>query len=154
MWDGMVHEICVAVRRPGTTLSRESMLNSLILLCATSWLYNSWNRSLANCPWIITIKQHKTAQNCAILVLLWSVWLYICCHEQPFIRIKFLYCIVLYCIIMNCAYSKERSAVHVLLSASLYFSKRGAYWDRLCRDVVGRWLSRACTVAKWCILGL
>jgi len=24
-----------------------------------------------------------------------------------------------------------------LLSASLYFSKRGAYWDRLCRDVVG-----------------
>ena len=42
----------------------------------------------------------------------------------------------------------------VLLSASLYFSKRGAYWDRLCRDVVGRWLSRACTVAKRCILGL
>ena len=35
----------------------------------------------------------------------------------------------------------------------LYFSKRGAYWDRLCRDVVG-WLSRACTVAKRCILGL
>ena len=26
------------------------------------------------------------------------------------------------------------------LSASLYFSKRGAYWGRLCRDVVGRWL--------------
>ena len=26
------------------------------------------------------------------------------------------------------------------LSASLYFSKSGAYWDRLCRDVVGRWL--------------
>jgi len=25
----------------------------------------------------------------------------------------------------------------LLLSASLYFSKRGAYWDRLCRDVVG-----------------
>jgi len=40
------------------------------------------------------------------------------------------------------------------LSASLYFSKRGAYWDRLCRDVVGRWLSRACTVAKRYILGL
>ena len=44
------------------------------------------------------------------------------------------------------------------LSASLYFSKKGAYWDRLCRDVVGRWLvgwlSRACTVAKRCILGL
>ena len=28
----------------------------------------------------------------------------------------------------------------VFLSASLYVSKRGAYWDRLCRDVVGRWL--------------
>ena len=39
------------------------------------------------------------------------------------------------------------------LSDSLYFRKRGAYWDRLCRDVVG-WLSRACTVAKQCILGL
>ena len=45
------------------------------------------------------------------------------------------------------------------LSASLYVSKRGAYWNRLCRDVVGRWLvgrwlSRACTVTKRCILGL
>jgi len=39
-------------------------------------------------------------------------------------------------------------------SASLYVSKRGAYLDRLCRDVVGRWLSRTCTVAKRCILGL
>jgi len=43
---------------------------------------------------------------------------------------------------------------HFILSASLYFSKRGAYLDRLCRDIVGRWLSRACTVAKWCILDL
>jgi len=41
----------------------------------------------------------------------------------------------------------------VFLSASLYVSKRGAYWDRLCRDVVGR-LSRTCTVAKRCIQGL
>jgi len=58
------------------------------------------------------------------------------------------------------------------LSVSLYFSKRDAYWDMLCRDqrlyrpyglynlwswrrwsLVG-WLSRACTVAKRCILGL
>ena len=49
--------------------------------------------------------------------------------------------------------------LNVFLSASLYVSKRGAYWDRLCRDVVGRWLagrwlSRACTVAKRRILGL
>ena len=42
----------------------------------------------------------------------------------------------------------------MFLSASLYVSKRGAYWDRLCRYVVGRRLSRACTVAKRCILGL
>ena len=41
----------------------------------------------------------------------------------------------------------------LLLIASLYDSKIGAYWDRLCCDVVG-WLSRACTVAKRCILGL
>jgi len=26
---------------------------------------------------------------------------------------------------------------YLLLSASLYVSKRGAYWDRLCRDVIG-----------------
>jgi len=32
------------------------------------------------------------------------------------------------------------------LSASLYFSKRGTYWDRLCRDVVGRWL-----VGRWLV---
>ena len=48
--------------------------------------------------------------------------------------------------------------VNQFLSASFYVSKRGAYWDRLCRDIVGRWLvgwlSRACTVAKRCILGL
>ena len=56
--------------------------------------------------------------------------------------------------------SDLRCAIDELfLSASLYVSKRGAYWDRLCRDVVGRWLvgrwlSRACTVAKRCILGL
>ena len=29
------------------------------------------------------------------------------------------------------------SKICQFLSASLYFSKRGAYWDRLCRDVVG-----------------
>ena len=34
-----------------------------------------------------------------------------------------------------------------LLSASLYVSKRGAYWDRLCRDVVGRWL-----VGRWSLV--
>ena len=47
----------------------------------------------------------------------------------------------------------QNSTCKQLLSASLYVSKRGTYWDRLCRDVVG-WLSRACTVAKRCILGL
>ena len=33
---------------------------------------------------------------------------------------------------------------HQFLSASLYFSKRGDYWDRLCRDVVGRWSLVGC----------
>jgi len=32
----------------------------------------------------------------------------------------------------------------LFLSASLYVSKRGAYWDRLCRDVVGRWSLVGC----------
>ena len=63
----------------------------------------------------------------------------------------------------HCASTQVRlTASIVILSASLYFSKRGAYWDRLCSDVVGRWLvgwlvgwlSHACTVAKRCILGL
>ena len=38
---------------------------------------------------------------------------------------------------------------HVSLSASLYCSKRGAYWDRLCRDVVGRWLVGCHARALW-----
>ena len=32
------------------------------------------------------------------------------------------------------------------LSASLYFSKRGAYWDRLCRDVVGETWGAFCQI--------
>ena len=35
------------------------------------------------------------------------------------------------------------------LSASLYVSKRGAYWDRLCRDVVGRSLVGCHARALW-----
>ena len=58
------------------------------------------------------------------------------------------------------AYSHSLISFYELLSASLYVSKRGAYWDRLCRDVVGRWsvvgwlVVGRCTVAKRCILGL
>jgi len=36
----------------------------------------------------------------------------------------------------------------LFLSASLYVSKRGAYWDRLCRDVVG-WLVGCHARALW-----
>ena len=37
-------------------------------------------------------------------------------------------------------YPINNTVIHTpFLSASLYVSKRGAYWDRLCRDVVG-WL--------------
>jgi len=66
---------------------------------------------------------------------------------------------IYWCLPCSCAMHCKVS----FLSASLYVSKRGAYWDRLCRDVVGRWLvgwlvgrwlSHACTVAKRCILGL
>ena len=53
----------------------------------------------------------------------------------------------------NCAIILLQQPSPSFLSTSLYFSKRGAYWDRLWHDVVG-WLSRACTVAKRCILGL
>ena len=34
-------------------------------------------------------------------------------------------------------YSEKKLYSSKFLCASLYFSKRGAYWDRLCRDVVG-----------------
>ena len=40
-------------------------------------------------------------------------------------------------------------AVLCFLSASLYVSKSGAYWDRLCRDVVGRWLVGCHARALW-----
>ena len=39
------------------------------------------------------------------------------------------------------------------LSASFYVSKRGTYWDRLCRDVVGRWLVGRWLVGRWLVVG-
>ena len=42
-----------------------------------------------------------------------------------------------------------KSLWRAIISASLYFSKRGAYWDRLCRDVVGRWLVGCHARALW-----
>ena len=41
------------------------------------------------------------------------------------------------------------SRISFILSASLYVSKRGAYWDRLYRDVVGRWLVGCHARALW-----
>ena len=38
-------------------------------------------------------------------------------------------------------------------SASLYFSKRGAYWDRLCRDVVGCWSLVVGWLVGWLVVG-
>ena len=46
-------------------------------------------------------------------------------------------------------YSASFFSVFPFLSASLYVSKRGAYWDRLCRDVVGRWLVGCHARALW-----
>ena len=42
-----------------------------------------------------------------------------------------------------------RDSSTAFLSASLYVSKRGADWDRLCRDVVGRWLVGCHARALW-----
>ena len=47
-----------------------------------------------------------------------------------------------------CNYLSCVFGVYVFLSASLYFSKRGAYWDRLYRDVVGR-----CSLVGWSLVG-
>ena len=73
-------------------------------------------------------------------------------HSLPVIHYLHSGADVIWCVALTCVFFS------VLLSASLYVSKRGAYWDRLCRDVVGRWLvgwlSHVCTVAKRCILGL
>ena len=43
----------------------------------------------------------------------------------------------------SCTFGVNLMSLTFLLSASLYVSKRGAYWDRLCRDVVG-WLVVGC----------
>ena len=48
------------------------------------------------------------------------------------------YCLLLFTTAAR--YLPRKCRLVSFLSASLYFSKRGAYWDRLCRDVVGRWL--------------
>ena len=54
----------------------------------------------------------------------------------------------------NCKYHVIHNRTLRILSASLYFSKRGAYWDRLCRDVVGRWSLVCCHArALWPING-
>ena len=44
--------------------------------------------------------------------------------------------------------TQRECIIYILLSASLYVSKRGAYWDRLCRDVVG-WLVGCHARALW-----
>ena len=36
------------------------------------------------------------------------------------------------------------TSMHRFLSASLYVSKKSAYWDRLCREVVGCWSLVGC----------
>ena len=43
---------------------------------------------------------------------------------------------------------QKKTKATEFLSASLYVSKRGAYWDRLCRDVVG-WLVGCHARALW-----
>ena len=61
-------------------------------------------------------------------VMLWLCWKSCLSCKKYVIKIIF-------------GYEPDRhDSALMFLSASLYFSKRGTYWDRLCRDVVGRWL--------------
>ena len=61
-----------------------------------------------------------------------------CTAEQQFMSIMFTDSMVVHFFSAPlCLYNSQHGE---FLSASLYFSKRGAYWNRLCRDVVGRWL--------------
>jgi len=46
-------------------------------------------------------------------------------------------------------FMRHKRRLPCILSASLYVSKRGAYWDRLCRDVVRRWLVGCHARALW-----
>ena len=49
---------------------------------------------------------------------------------------------------LSCFSNYFSSLFSSILSASLYISKRGAYWDRLYRDVVGRW-----SLVGWLVVG-
>jgi len=100
----------------------------------------------------VTLHQLKTK---CVPVLLYGLealpWI---SHKYPLLTLSLIDSSWNYSIQIILKLSSHVSSSYVsFLSASLYFSKRCAYWDRLCRDVVG-WLSRACTVAKRCILGL
>jgi len=80
----------------------------------------------------------------------YSLWT----DDVDFVYICYIRCDLFDCYILNyeimpatLASTKARGYVTYVcyfLSASLYVSKRGAYWDRLCRDVVGRWSLVGC----------
>ena len=83
--------------------------------------------------------RHTDALNTIIIRWLTTLKLWGCYNlkQHSFINIK-------------TKFSKYCAHFYVIfLSASLYFSKRGAYWDRLCRDVVGRWLVGCHARALW-----
>ena len=95
----------------------------------TSWKYD---RSSDDVQWSMTDgRQRKDCRNT--------------CHSQH--RRPFLYVhpdISTHISVITAVFQDYQCAPYAsltlsLLSASLYVSKRGAYWDRLCRDVVG-WL--------------
>ena len=59
-------------------------------------------------------------------------------HQRPVYQSPYC-CIMVRCsAVLMCPWRVNIRQIW-FLRASLYFSKRGAYWDRLCRDVVGRW---------------
>ena len=146
--------------------TRRWILWKLALLVSTSW-FSGQEQSSVNAHSSSRVRRHGTSYRAPSATLHpWIVsgrlWKHFCLHLILYIFIAA--CTV--SLVLVCSlYGALKIVVTLLLllllllSASLYFSKRGAYWDRLCRDVVGRWLlvgwlSRACTVAKRCILGL
>ena len=81
-------------------------------------------------------------KNCPLTSQLWinpyplkSSWKFVTGKETQYKKYEFLLVVDFQFLLR----SSLMLLILLLLSASLYVSKRGAYWDRLCRDVVG-WL--------------
>ena len=98
-----------------------------------------WCWSTYSCDIVPTVSGNITyfrrmlspiGKNARVPCYIWFISMWCRCYKQKQLHGLFLKCcLILHCRAKNCTF----------LSASLYFSKRGTYWDRLCRDVVGHW---------------